>query len=151
MGGKHRNISQYRSLANSYKARSLAYREKYGDSSPQYLAARDKAYNFNKAVKRAQNLNNRIAELAEDIKEFMGEDVKRTKDPKTKEGKAAKGIFIKYGMQNGIKGLFLGNYIGLKGNWSASRYRIRFTKSFSKNNYNREMYYRFLEFKKRKS
>lgn len=151
MGGVHRDIQQYQKIIHEYNKRRAIYKEKYGRESLQYTRLSAKVYNYNKAVKRIKNINDRIKKLSNDIYEFMGQDIQRTKDPKTKEGKAAKGIFLKYGMQNGLYGVDLGKYIGIKGDWSAARYRIRFTKSFSTNNYNKQTYHSFLKFIKRKN
>lgn len=151
MGGKKRTINEYECLIWTYSKRRDEYREKFGVTSEEYkkrvYQINIKLGNWRRDAKRQRDKRAKIDWIISQIKEFIGYNLyENFKSPRTKEGRVAKGIFFKYGMEHRIMGVDLSDRLGLKGKWTASKYRSRFTDSFKTNKYNREMYHRFLKF-----
>ncbi len=151
MGGIKKTINGNQKNIAEYIKRREEFRKIYGVGSLEYRERvrkiNIKIGNWRRTLRRQKELRNKIDELILNIKTFMGYDLfKNNKSPKTKEGKCAKGIYFKYGIENKFYGTDLSNRIGLKGDWTASKYRRRFTRSFKTNKYNREMYHRFLNY-----
>lgn len=63
-----------------------------------------------------------------------------------KEFEIARQILYKYGMENGIQGVFISAYVGAKDPCTASRGRLSFTRSFVSKPENRELWHRFKNF-----
>ena len=153
MAGRRRNIQEYQKLLHEYSKRREFYLSEYGSKDARYLNCRKKIHNCNRAINRFHKRKKEIKKIALRIKEFIGVDVrdKLKRSWQTKEQKAARGIFFKYGMQSGIIGRELAEYLGLKCTVGyPSTYRMKFTRSFKTNKYNKEMYHRFLKFIKEK-
>lgn len=149
MPGKHKTINHYQRLIHTYSERAELYKQRYGVQSKPYINARNKVALYKRGERRGLIKREKIRKFALLIKDYIGVDVTKSKDPKKIDAKIAKGIFIKYGMQNGFTGTDLGEYIGLKGRWSASKFRIRFTRQITQNKTYKEYYYGFLEYIKR--
>ena len=153
MGGRRRNIQEYQKMLHEYKKRRNVYMLKYGVDSKEYLNCRRQIHNIHRAINRWYKRKQMMDSLRDKIKEFIGVDVsiKLLKGKQDLTKKVAKAIFVKYGMQNGISGTDIGNYVGYADpSVCASRLRTKFTKSFKDNDYNKQMYHGFLKFIKRK-
>lgn len=84
--------------------------------------------------------------IANAIACFTGFNVKNSIDNKTHDYHISRCLFIKYGMENGITGVLLAEYIGTTNKSYASDVRLSFTRSFEKNNDNRDLYKRFVTY-----
>lgn len=153
MGGRRRNIQEYQKMLHEYKKRRKDYMSKYGVLDKRYLNCRRQIHNIHRAINRWYKRKELMDSLRDNIYEFMGVDVsvKLLKGKQDLIKKTAKSIFVKYGMQNGISGTDIGNYVGYShASVCASRLRTKFTKSFKTNDYNKQTYHSFIKFIKRK-
>lgn len=99
---------------------------------------------WRRTIRRLDRRSNAIIALANHIAYFTAYNVKGSGSKKGSMGiEQAKGLFCKWGMENGIPGISLSEYMGHKDNEMASRIRMRFTKSFQKKPENKELWDRF--------
>jgi hypothetical protein len=105
-----------------------------------------KIQNWRKQIRRIKKREKLIKELDNKIIEFMGASVKNTIYKNDKISNISRFIFYKYGLESGINGILLSQYVGSKRKELAGNGRKRFNKSFIKNEYNKEIWYRFKEF-----
>lgn len=138
--------NEYQQLIHIYVARSKAMRKKHGYGTPEHRAS---IVGINKKLKTWRSqiwaLNKREAKLKElykNVTEFIG-------FPPT-SSLEAKYIYIKWGMEHGLRGTYLGRYIQVKNLKGVSEMRKRFTLSFAKYPERRELYQRFKLFIKDK-
>ena len=146
LGSKNR----YQQCIHMYLKRRDGYKEKYGVRSERYLelskGINRKLSSYRRAIKRIEARDLIIKNLADKIYEFCGVSVWLSINKKDDNVEVAKNLFVKWGMENGIQGILLNRYIGGKGSWTASRRRMKFTKSFLFNANNKEMWMRFKVF-----
>lgn len=113
----------------------------------QYLDKRRMLQNgitrYKKAIKRIDERNIKIEALDAKIKSFMGFSVKGSASNKAKSMNIPRMIFYKWGLENGIGGKYLSQYVEAKDLTTASRGRLRFTRSFTQGSFNKEMWMRF--------
>jgi len=151
---KWENKNEIQSKIWTYVKRREQLRLKYG------VEERKKApEEYKKAVK---TINNRLdlwrrkmvdidkrriqtIAIANAVACFTGFDVKNSVDKKTNDYNISRSLFIKYGMESGITGVLLAEYVGTTNRSYASNVRLSFTRSFATNPDNRELYKRFLK------
>ena len=87
-----------------------------------------------------------IVWLGNQVAIFSGYNVKEAIGSKLPEMKRIRGLFFKFGLEHGMVGKLMGEYVGTKNPNTPSRIRSEFTQSFKKTPENKELYYRFKEF-----
>lgn len=93
--------------------------------------------------KTIKDRKNAVIALANHVAYFTGYNVKNSPSCRREIANIARGIFCKWGLENGIKGVMLEEYMGYTKHSRAGETRLNFIKSFSKNNNNKEMWLRF--------
>lgn len=145
--------NRYQQCIVQYVIRRNEYKLKYGVRSKKFslLSKRinKKLSCWRRAIKRIEIWDAEIFKLDQKITEFIGRSVFGSIFSKDKQMILAKNLFVKYGMENGVQGVLLCEYMGGKGKWTASKRRMKFTKTLSTNIYNKEMWLRFNEFMNR--
>lgn len=142
--------NEYQKSIWKYHLRRESYKAKYGKTSETYLklsrSIQLKLDTWKKAIKRIEIRDNLIKEIDDNITEFIGKSPYKSIHSTDQLTIVAKNIFFKYGIENGISGVYLADYAGLKYRIDASRYRLQFTRSFKTNKYNLEMWHRFKDY-----
>lgn len=149
LGSKNR----YQQCIHMYLKRREEYKNKYGKTSKRYLqlskGIQRKLDIWRGAIRRIEKRDVRIKSIDDRVLEFIGKSAYNSVGTKDELVILARNLFIRYGIENGIQGVFLADYVNLKFRQDASRYRLQFIRSFPKNRNNKEIWYRFQEFMNR--
>jgi hypothetical protein len=104
---------------------------------------------FKDIIKRIDKVWDKIYALEKAVTAFTGQNIKNQNGRNVKiEIRQAKYLYYKFGLENGIRGKELRQYIGVPdSNWSQPlKFRGRFTKSFVDHPENKEMWMEFKRF-----
>lgn len=144
--------NKYQQSIFTYLERREIYKAKYGKNSIKYLKL---SRNINKrltvyraAIKRIEKRDWVIYNLDKCVIEFIGRSAYKSVNAKEDITILARNLFIKYGMEHNICGIYLAEYVGLKYKQDGSRDRLKFTRTFSSNKHNKEMWHRFQDYMK---
>lgn len=145
----------YQSMLHTYIQRRSEYKKRPNESDEKFKKRKHKLKvkigTFQKAIKRIEQREKQMDEIANLIQRFMGVKLKLIGRFGGKNEVLAKNIFYKYSLQNsGLRGSDLAWYIGIKTKDQPNTQRMVFTRSFNTNKENKEAYHRFIEFTKRK-
>lgn len=146
---KRKTINHYQRLVHKYKQRAAYYKDKYGINSKPYKNSMERVYLYTRGLKRNLQKREQVYKLAEQIKEYMGIDVRETKGKHKLEPAAARGIFYKYGLQQGLYSTEMARFLKVR-TVTVPRGRLSFTRKMANNKYLRETYYGFISFVSRK-
>lgn len=94
-------------------------------------------------VKIIEMSQEKVIAIGNVVATFTGYNIKNSQDSDLEGVKKAKYLFYKYGMEDGISGKLLREYVGSEDNTEPSKYRMKFTRSFQKHPENSELYHRF--------
>lgn len=136
-----------------YKGRRKEILKEFGSSSPSYHRMRHKTDNIRKTIKKLENKTAYIREIDNLMYEFIGH--KPSKDSKrgtclgTMNERYARSIFYKHLIENGISGAVIAKYCNVRRTVPTDS-RRRFTRSFTTNKENLEMWRRWRLFLKHK-
>jgi len=100
---------------------------------------------YKAAIKRIDARTTKVIAIGNALAYFSGHNVKNSSRSRLIP-RYVKGIFFKYGMENGITGSLLAEYVGTGSTGYPSETRMWFTRSFKTNPEYREQYKRFSEF-----
>lgn len=148
---KDKNI--YERKMHVYKARREEHRARFGVENGKKAPEGYKlaVANINKKIRSWEHTiddiekrRNKTIALANDIALFMGITVKNIGASREIRPMLAKFIFCKYGMENGIPGVHLAEYMGINTR-QASYLRMSFTKKLGQREY-KEMWERWKKF-----
>lgn len=142
-----------------YERRRQKVKEKYGRTSEykqRVKKIQTKIGGWNRDIKRIDERNNKIRAIGNALSTFIGYNVKDMGGEDSSYGgfitntlmqtaNLAACIFSKYGMENGIAGNFLSEYMN-RPSVTASRLRLSFTRSWTKDPTKKDMYLRFKEY-----
>lgn len=142
-----------------YKKRREKLRQKFGVSKmcpfrypmPAEYGESTKAINYkisrwNKQIRKLKSLEGTLNNLELAVVGFTGVKINKQKGYKvSEEVKLAKSLYYKYGLENGISPIELMSYIWMTNREESTKYRTRFTQSFSTTPENKQTW---LEFKK---
>lgn len=146
---KRKTINHFQRLIHKYKQRAAIYKEKYGVNSKPYKNAMQRVYSYSRTLRINLKKREEIYKLAEQIKEYMGIDVKETKGKYKLEPTAARGIFCKYGLQQGLYSTEMARFLKVQTK-AIARGRLSFTRKMNENIELKKIYYGFLQFVERK-
>lgn len=107
-------------------------------------ALNKKIKSWKREVKRIDAKNSKAQAIIAGIKSYFNIDI--TKPSNKPDCVLARNCYYKFGMDNGLRGYNLVRAIGGKHLQRASTNRLSFTRSFRKNNKNRETYHKFMEY-----
>lgn len=150
---------KYYSMIKTYEMRRNIWRAKFGvfvnrknseEHKKKALMFSAKIAHWKLEIKRTDRLGDKISKLERAVFNFTGERISNYHTLKVSEQvKFAKSIYYKFGLENGIRGIELRDYIGLTGDTQRNEpniYRTRFTKSFKNNPKNKEKWLQFKNF-----
>jgi hypothetical protein len=155
--------NQYQAMLWTYIQRREALRVKYGAKTKEYVVfsakIRVKIATFRNAIRRFEKKELAMKTLNSKLKEFTGINVKQlpTTIPPNKEGSnikiMARNIFYKYSIEKyNLRSPDISRFLGLSTKrHTPSTQRLTFTRSFRKNQKNRETYHSFIDFMKNNS
>lgn len=102
-----------------------------------------KINNWRKMERIIEERRIKVIALANHIAYFSGFSIKGSAMSRLPIANTMRGIFCKWGIENGIRGIILAEYIGYNNRYWASKTRLTFTRSFTKNKQNKELWERF--------
>lgn len=138
-----------------YKKRREVIRERYGYKPEGYRGKASNSYKravfnintkisyWNRKMRELTEMRNKIETLGRAIKEYTGYNVKNSYSDKDRQLNSARKLFAKYGMENGIPGVLLGEYIGNDKKHYTAELRERFNTSIPTHPENSDLYIRF--------
>lgn len=147
-------------MIHTYKTRREILRRKYGITDlfhsgklpPGYTKRAYKLQkqirNYKEIIKRLDKVWDKIFLLEKVVVAFTGQKIKYTFRQNDKELRIAKYLYYKFGLENGIRGLELRQYLGVpySNRFQPLKFRARFTKSFQSVPENKELWIRFKRF-----
>ena len=151
----HITKNQYEQKISVYKQRRKVIQEKFNyingkSASPEYHKAvktlNTKIRSWQRQVKRIEQRDLQIKNLDKSVFDFIGISVKDSMEFHDTETSYARLLFYKRGMETGLNGKLLSEYVGAKDSGLASKNRLRFTRSFKFNKENLDMWHRFKNF-----
>lgn len=98
---------------------------------------------WEKQIKNMDEKKAKIIALGNAVAMFTGINVKNSNDYVIDGMKEAKSIFYKYGLENGMAGTELEDYVCCRESGQAAKYRRKFNKSFDTIPSNLELFNRF--------
>lgn len=141
-----RTILQCQKKIHEYTIRREKCRQKYSYLHPSYISLDGQIRYLRQRKRKLISYREVLKFVYNSIEEFIGFPPSPGNHGSNKEKNIARNIFYKYCMEHGIAGSEVSAYIGLKDRDTAARRRRKFTRSFSTNEYNKEIWDRFLLF-----
>lgn len=137
---------QYYTMVWQYKKRRYELKNKYTgrEYTKRRLRLQRKINTWKCQIKRIDSRNKRIKRLALAVNKYFGQNIKNIVCKK--DHWLAMNVFYKYGIEDGIQGVFLAQYLKRKDYSMPSRLRLKFTKSFRTDKTNREEYHKFKKY-----
>lgn len=152
---------RYYTMIKQYQIRLAATKEKYGLKSERYKRSRiklDKKIKiWKQAIRRIDNLHNKIHSIERAVLEFTGiriiGQVHTPKNRVSEDLRLSKFLYYKFGLENGIRGMELREYMGVPQTMEKQPYSYRreFTNSFKTTPGNKEKWLQFKSFYERYS
>ena len=98
-------------------------------------------------MRRIDERKDRIVELGKAVQEYTGVNVYNIGPASQRDKRIyeATALFSKWGLEHGINGLYLSQYMG-KYKDAAGRTRLAFTRAFEKQPDRKELYYKFCQY-----
>lgn len=135
-----RHIHTYRQRREQYKVKYGKETEKYRKLSRQISFS---IHSLKKKIKRIDVKRAEVERIKKGVEEFM--DVSLPSIEKSEKIFMAKRLYYKYGMESGINGYYLRSLMN-DGKHTPGKYRLSFTRSFSKKPENKALWKRFKVF-----
>lgn len=96
-----------------------------------------------KSLKLLEEKEMKVRKLADQIEEFINFNLWQSSARTENIAILAKGLFCKYGIEHGLKGLSLGWFLGTPHSFRASQIRLNFQRSFEKNPKHKQVWLNF--------
>lgn len=140
-----------------YRQRKEDIRKRYGivngmTAPEEYTHA---VFNINRKIRSWKHMirdidknNNKLMAVANYLALFYGVNVKNCAKNTAPLYRKARCLYSKYMLEEGVSATLIAEYMGISRGDSVARLRMKFTKGFTKNKSDRELYHRFLNYMK---
>jgi len=142
-----RTKNEYKHLINIYEQRRQDIEKQLKEVTQTYINRRRqmsvKIKVWKRAIRRIESREQRVRDLAANVREFTGIGVKHSFPSLSRSYVEARGLFYKYGLESGLRAKDLAAYTGCRGIGTPSRCRRTFTRNMVNSPKLRDLWDRF--------